>query len=346
MKFVDEVAITVRSGKGGAGRVSFRSESMAPRGGPDGADGGHGGSVIFRVNPQQNSLLKYRFKNKFYAPDGEQGGRRNMTGADGRDLILEVPPGTIIKDAETSQVLLDLNEPGDVVFLEGGRGGKGNWFFRSATNQAPEHAQPGEMGEVREIKMELKLIADVGVIGYPNAGKSTLISAISAAKPKIADYPFTTLNPNLGVVVIDDDRTVVVADIPGLVPGAHKGVGLGTQFLRHIERTNLFVHLIDASGVAGRDPLQDYKDICLELVEYDRAKGDEEGYRPLASRAQLVVLNKIDLLARDDRDMLVQRFKKAGIETMQISAAANHGTRELVFEVGKRVSAHKSQEGN
>jgi GTP-binding protein len=343
MKFVDEVSITVKSGKGGPGMVSFRSESMAPRGGPDGADGGRGGSVIFRVNTQQNSLLKYRFKNKFFAPDGDNGGRRNMTGADGKDLILEVPPGTIVKDRETGQVLLDLSEPGDYVFLAGGRGGKGNHFFRTSTNQAPEHAQPGELGETKDIKLELKLIADVGVIGYPNAGKSTLISSISAAKPKIADYPFTTLAPHLGVIAVDNDRTIVIADIPGLVPGAHKGVGLGTQFLRHIERTNLFVHLIDSSSAAGRDPLQDYNDICLELSEYDKAKSEEEGFRPLSPRPQLVVLNKIDLLSRDDRDALVQKFKKAGVETMQISAATNHGTRELVFEMGKRISNAKSE---
>jgi GTPase len=337
MKFVDEVSITVRSGKGGQGMVSFRSESMAPRGGPDGGDGGRGGNVVFRVASHLNSLLKYRFKNKFFAPDGTPGGRRNQTGADGQDLILAVPPGTIVKDKETGQVLFDLSEEGDTVFLAGGRGGKGNWFFRTATNQAPEHAQPGELGETREIRLELKLLADVGVIGYPNAGKSTLITAISAARPKIADYPFTTLSPNLGVVQLGDDQTFVVADIPGLVPGAHKGVGLGTQFLRHIERTNLFVHLIDASGVGGRDPLQDYKDILLELSEYDKAKSEEEGFRPFASRTQLVVLNKIDVLSREQREELEERFRRAGVETMQISAATQHGTKELVFAIGKRI---------
>jgi GTPase len=338
MKFVDEVSITVKSGKGGQGCVGFRHESMQPRGGPDGGDGGRGGDVIFRVNPQLNSLLDYRFKTKFYAQDGTQGGGSNMSGPAGEDLILEIPPGTVIRDAETGNILLDLNAPGDTVFIKGGRGGKGNWFFRTSVNQAPEHAQPGEIGTAQDIKMELKLIADVGVIGYPNAGKSTLISVISAARPKIADYPFTTLSPNLGVVKINDGRTIVVADIPGLVPGAHKGVGLGTQFLRHIERTNLFVHLVDASGSAGRDPLQDYEDIMLELREYDRAKSQEEGFRPLSGRPQLVVLNKIDVLDREDRETLLERFRRAGIEALLISAATSQGTRELVFEMGKRVA--------
>ena len=341
MKFVDEISITVRSGKGGPGRVSFRSESMSPRGGPDGGDGGRGGDVIFRVNKQLNSLLAYRFKSKFSAQDGKSGGSANMSGAAGQPLILAVPAGTIVKDVATGQVLLDLSEPGDTLFLAGGRGGKGNFFFRTATNQAPEHAQPGEMGETRLISMELKLIADVGVIGYPNAGKSTLISAISAAKPKIADYPFTTLTPNLGVVAVDDDRTLVVADIPGLVPGAHKGVGLGQQFLRHIERTNLFIHLVDASGAGGREPLQDYRDILLELKEYDRAKSEEEGFRPLANRPQLVVLNKIDAISGDRREELVREFRKEGVSVMEISAATRHGTRELVFEAARRVSESK-----
>lgn len=337
MKFVDEVTITVRSGKGGPGSVSFRRESMSPRGGPDGGDGGRGGHVIFRVNEQLNSLLNYRFKNKYYAQDGQQGSGRNMTGHDGADLILEIPPGTVVRDAETGSVILDLNEPGDHVFLEGGRGGKGNWFFRTSINQAPEHAQPGEMGVTRQLKLELKLIADVGVIGYPNAGKSTFISAISAARPKIADYPFTTLTPNLGVVQISNDHTIVVADIPGLVPGAHKGIGLGTQFLRHIERTNLFVHMVDASESGGRDAFQDYKDIMLELSEYDKAKSEEEHFRPLASRTQLVVLNKIDAVAPDRLEEITRQFDKNGIKTMKISAATGRGVKELVFEMGRRV---------
>jgi GTP-binding protein len=346
MKFVDEVKIAVRSGKGGPGMVSFRRESMAPRGGPDGGDGGKGGNVVFRVEPQINSLLEYRYKSKFYAANGDSGGRSNMTGSDGQDLILAVPPGTVVKDSETGETILDLNEPGDHIFLEGGRGGKGNWFFRTSTNQAPDHAQPGELGITRSIHMELKLIADVGVIGYPNAGKSTLISAISAARPKIADYPFTTLTPNLGVVKVDDARAIVVADIPGLVPGAHKGIGLGTQFLRHIERTNLFVHLIDASEAEGRDAFKDYQDIMHELTEYDKAKSEEEGFRPLSSRTQLVVLNKIDAANSDRLEELVEIFKRQKIETRQISAATGQGARELVFEMGNRVYAYKKVTAN
>ena len=337
VKFVDEVSISVSSGQGGAGSVSYRRESMDPRGGPDGGDGGKGGSLIFRATSQLNTLIDYRFKKKFHAPRGGSGGARNMTGADGPDMILRVPPGTVVRDTETGEILLDLETEGDYVFLKGGRGGKGNWFFRTSVNQAPDHAQPGENGEAREVTLELKLIADVGVIGYPNAGKSTLISAISAAKPKIADYPFTTLVPNLGVVRANDEQSFVMADIPGLVPGAHKGVGLGTQFLRHIERTNLFIHLVDSSGAAGRDPLQDYMDITNELVEYDKSKAGDSEYRPLATRNQLVVLNKIDALDEDDVLQLQARFQKKGIETMLISAASRKGLRELVIEIGKRV---------
>ncbi|HRK06255.1 MAG TPA: GTPase ObgE [Pseudobdellovibrionaceae bacterium] len=337
MKFVDEVEITVSSGRGGPGAISFRREAMEPRGGPDGGDGGRGGHVVFRVNPQINTLIDFRFRKKYAAANGDPGKGRNMTGSDGQDLILEVPPGTVVRDAETDEVLVDLSEPGDHVFLEGGRGGKGNWFFRTSVNQAPEKAQPGEAGEERALKLELKLIADVGVIGYPNAGKSTLISSISAAKPKIADYPFTTLAPNLGVVKANDDQSFVVADIPGLVPGAHEGVGLGTQFLRHIERTNLFVHLIDASGISGRDPWQDYLDINHELAAYDESKADEADYRPLASREQLVVLNKVDTLSEDDMLRLQDSFRHQGVATLAISAAARRGLKELVTEIARRV---------
>ena len=340
MKFVDEVKILVSSGHGGAGAISFARAPMAPRGGPDGGDGGRGGHIVFRVDSQQNSLLDYRFRRRFIAPNGEPGRSANQTGADGGDLVLVVPPGTVVKSAD-GELLLDLSKSGDTIFLKGGRGGKGNDFFKTSVNQAPEKARPGEPGVQIEISLELKLIADVGVIGYPNAGKSTLISRISAAKPKIADYPFTTLSPNLGVVQVGDDQTVVVADIPGLVPGAHKGVGLGTQFLRHIERTNLFVHLIDGSGGSGRDPLQDYHDIMNELVEYDKTKADHADYRPLLSRRQILAINKVDSISAVEREVLAARFVKAGVPVRMISAAAGIGIKELVFEIGRIVAEER-----
>lgn len=338
MKFVDEVSITVSSGRGGPGKVSFLRASMQPRGGPDGGQGGRGGHVIFRVNPQLNTLVEFRYQRQFKAKDGESGGATLMSGADAIDLILQVPPGTLVRDAENDEVLADLSTPGDYVFLTGGRGGQGNEFFKTSVNQAPDKAQPGEPGQTRSIKLELKLIADVGVIGYPNAGKSTFISRISAAKPKIADYPFTTLVPNLGVVRIDEERSMVVADIPGLVPGAHKGVGLGTQFLRHIERTTVFVHLVDVSGSSVRDPVQDYGDIMEELRMYDESKLGQHDYRPLMSRRQIVALNKIDTLNPDDVQDLVRKFKKQyDIEVRTISAVSGKGIPEVVREVGNIV---------
>ncbi len=340
MKFVDEVSITVSSGKGGPGSVSFLRASGTPRGGPDGGDGGRGGHVILKVNPQLNTLLDFRFKKKFAAEDGLAGEHKLMTGRDGKDLVLQVPPGTVVRDHQHN-ILYDLNEVGESVFLKGGRGGKGNHFFRTSTNQAPEYSQPGEDGHSRDIVLELKLIADIGVIGYPNAGKSTLISRISAARPKIADYPFTTLSPNLGVVRVDQDRTMVVADIPGLVPGAHKGVGLGTQFLRHIERTNYFVHLIDASGLSGRDAVQDYKDINHELIEYDKRKIDLEGFRPLSEREQIVVCNKIDTMTEDQKRDLAGRFSQIKVQVRFISAVSGQGVQELLFDLGRKVFENK-----
>jgi GTP-binding protein len=256
MSFVDEIQLKVTSGHGGPGRVSFRREAKNPRGGPDGGDGGAGGDVIFRTNPNLNSLLHLKFKKVMAAENGFPGQNKNMTGRDGQSLEIEVPYGTLIKDMN-GHILADLSDANPFILLKGGRGGKGNAFFKTSVNQAPTHAQPGEPEQVAEIQLELKLIAHVGLIGFPNAGKSTLISRISAARPKIADYPFSTLVPHLGVVRLDEERTFVVADIPGLVPGAHKGVGLGVQFLRHIERTKLFVHLIDLNPLSGRNPVED-----------------------------------------------------------------------------------------
>lgn len=342
MKFVDEVKITVSSGHGGPGCVGFLRASGLPRGGPDGGDGGRGGHIVFRVNPQINTLLDYRFKKKYLAPNGQAGSQKMMTGADGQDLILQVPQGTIIRNSE-GEILFDLNEVGDLLLLKGGRGGKGNHFFKSSVNQAPDYAQPGEAGESLDIILELKLIADVGVIGYPNAGKSTLISRVSAAKPKIADYPFTTLVPNLGVVKIDDDHNFVMADIPGLVPGAHEGIGLGIQFLKHIERTNVFVHLIDASGMSTRDPIQDYRDINNELSEYDKKPHDIESFRALSDRKQIVVLNKIDSLSESELAELINRFQKNNVKVLCISAVTGQGISELIFELGRVVFENRTK---
>lgn len=336
MKFIDEIVITVRSGHGGPGKKSFRREKFVPRGGPDGGDGGKGGDVIFKASPHLNSLLDYRIRKTYAAADGAPGDMQMMTGAYGPDLILNVPPGTIIKTPD-GEVLFDLDSPdAEVVLLKGGRGGKGNAFFKTSINQAPTHTQPGEPGETKEIKLELKLLANVGIIGFPNAGKSTLISRISAARPKIADYPFTTLVPNLGVVRIDAERTVVVADIPGLVPGAHKGVGLGIKFLKHVERTNCFIHLLDGSGMSGRDPLEDFDAINSELKEYDHLY-NEEGITPLSERRQIVVLNKIDALPESDLNEVVGRFQKRGLNLLTISAATGQGLSDLLYKTGDMV---------
>jgi GTPase len=256
-----------------------------------------------------------------------------MSGAHGKDLVLKVPAGTVVRNSQ-GEVIVDLTGLNEFEFLQGGRGGKGNAFFKTSVNQAPDYSQPGEPGQEMEIRLELKLIADVGIIGYPNAGKSTLISRISAAKPKIADYPFTTLTPNLGVVKISDEVSFVVADIPGLIPGASRGVGLGIQFLKHIERTQVFVHLVDASGMSGRDPMQDYRDINVELKEYDNSNRDKEGFFPLADRPQVVVLSKVDSVAANDLDKLVRQFQlQCNVEVMLISAVTGRGLKELLFKL-------------
>jgi len=331
----------VQSGHGGAGSVSFRREKFVPRGGPDGGDGGRGGDVVFKVNSQLGSLLDLKYKRKLFAENGHPGSAVLCSGSNGASIVIQVPPGTILKNEETGQTLKELNEPGEeFVFLKGGRGGKGNAFFKNSVNQAPHYAQPGEPGEAMQLKLELKLLADVGIIGYPNAGKSTLISRISAAKPKVADYPFTTLVPNLGVVRIAEGRSAVVADIPGLIPGAHEGVGLGIRFLRHIERTKGFVHLIDVSGFSGRDPVQDFKDINYELEMYDRDHYESHeglGSR-LSSRPQIVVLNKIDALNAEDLAQLKKKIKiELKMEPMAISAVTGHGTKELIHEIGRLI---------
>lgn len=324
------------SGKGGAGSVSFRREAMVPRGGPDGGDGGKGGDVIFKVDPRLHSLLDLRFQKTYKAEDGEPGSGRNRSGKNGKDLVLSVPPGTLVKD-DDGRVLHDLSEGVEVVLLSGGLGGKGNTFYKSSVNQAPTIAQKGLPGQEREIHLELKLLADVGIVGLPNAGKSTLISRISSAKPKIADYPFTTLVPNLGVVRFAEELSFVVADIPGLIEGASEGAGLGTQFLRHIERCRLFIHLIDASPMASKPALEAYDEIRGELKAHDELKADEEGFQPLGTREEIVVLNKIDSVDEMQLRAIVDGFKKRGLQVLTVSAATGKNIKELVEIVGKRV---------
>lgn len=337
MKFIDEVSITVSSGHGGPGAVSFRREAMTPRGGPDGGDGGKGGDLILRASNHVNSLIDIRNNKKYPAENGHPGEGANCSGQNGKDMVLVVPEGTLVRNKD-GEVIVDMTGITEYILLKGGRGGKGNAFFKTSVNQAPEHAQPGEEGEELEIKLELKLIADVGIIGFPNAGKSTLISRISAAKPKIADYPFTTLTPNLGVVKAADFKSFVVADIPGIVKGAHQGVGLGIQFLKHIERTRFFIHLIDASGLSGRDPIEDYEDINHELKMYDENSSEKEGFFSLTDRPQMVVLNKIDTLSADQLERLRSTFKKkTGIEPMMISAVTGKNIKDLVIELTRKV---------
>lgn len=343
MKFVDEVKIIIASGRGGPGAITFRREAFAPRGGPDGGDGGKGGDVIFRTSKHINSLVDYKPLKKYSAENGQAGAASNCSGHAGADLIMIVPRGTIIRDSETNEVLHDLTKTKEVTLLHGGRGGKGNAFFKTSVNQAPEYAQPGEDNHTREIALELKLIADVGIIGFPNAGKSTLISRISAAKPKIADYPFTTLTPQLGVVKVGDYSSFVVADIPGLIKGAHLGVGLGIQFLKHIERTSLFVHIVDISGMSGRDPVQDYIDINYEIEQYDEINKDKTGFFPLRAREQILVFNKIDLLAQEAIEKTKQTFKKKfNVDAHVISGVTGKNINELLKVVADKVMASKN----
>ncbi len=337
MKFIDEITLTVASGRGGAGCVSFRRESMTPRGGPDGGDGGKGGDIIFRVNPHLNSLIDLHHKKILQAEAGESGRRQNQSGKNGNDLIISVPQGTVIKDPK-GRVLIDLGSASEVIFLKGGLGGKGNTFYKSSVHQAPQIAQKGMPGEEKCITLELKLLADVGIIGFPNAGKSTLISVISSAKPKIADYPFTTLVPNLGVVKIGEDKSFVAADIPGLVVGAHLGVGLGTQFLRHIQRTRVFIHLIDISSMNDRDPIQDYRDINQELKSYDHLQKHKDEFQPLSERPQIVVFNKSDSADEKKLDEWVKKiFDEEGVNPIIISAATRKNLNSLIYAIEKRL---------
>lgn len=336
MKFIDEVNITVISGHGGAGCVSFRREKYIPKGGPDGGDGGKGGDVIIRAMSRLNTLLDLKYNKINAAKKGQPGRGRNCHGKDAADLIINVPVGTVIKDAETGEELVDLIED-EATYLaaQGGRGGKGNAHFTSSTHRAPRFAQPGEEGEERDLKLELKLLADVGIIGFPNAGKSTLISRISEAKPKIADYPFTTLTPNLGVVRYKDFSSFVVADIPGLVEGAHLGTGLGIRFLKHIERTSLFVHMIDVSGFTNRDPLKDFDIINKELKEFS---GD------LIKNPQIVALNKIDTVTdRVTVEEIAGTLEKRGYPVFTVSAVTGEGLDVLIDKMAELLFCPKGE---
>lgn len=324
MQFIDKVKIYVKAGDGGNGCISFRREKWVPRGGPDGGDGGKGGDVILVADEGLSTLIDQAYKQRYRAEDGQHGKGKLMHGRDGEDLIIKVPVGTIVRDAETGEVLADLDEPGkSVVVARGGMGGRGNAHFKSSTYQAPRVAEKGEPGEERWLELELKLLADVGLVGYPNVGKSTLLAKVSAARPKIADYPFTTLSPNLGVVRLAPEKSFVMADIPGLIEGAHQGVGLGDEFLRHIERTKLLIHIIDASGIEGRDPIRDYHVINRELKLYNPR---------LAKLPQLIALNKIDLSqARENLPKLLEFFEREGKKAFPISALTGEGVWQLMW---------------
>lgn len=327
--FADRARIFVRSGKGGDGHVSFRREKYVTNGGPDGGDGGHGGDVIFVVDEGLNTLVDFRHIRKYKAEDGEEGGKKNCRGRDGNDIIIKVPAGTVIKEAESGQVITDMS--GDnkrVVLLKGGRGGCGNQHYATSTMQAPKYAQPGQAAKELELILELKVIADVGLVGFPNVGKSTFLSRVTNARPKIANYHFTTLNPNLGVVDLDDTNSFVIADIPGLIEGASEGIGLGYEFLRHIERTKVIIHIVDAAGTEGRDPIQDIYAINKEL----------EAYNPdIAKRPQVIAANKLDVLTDEDAESAVaalrSEFESQGIEVYPISAVSGQGVRELLYKV-------------
>jgi GTP-binding protein len=338
--FIDEVDLEVRAGDGGNGCMSFRREKYVPRGGPDGGTGGKGGSIFLVASLHQNTLVTYRFHPEFKADRGKHGEGSNRSGSDAEDLVLEVPPGTVIYEHSNGELLpiADLEHVGDrALVARGGRGGRGNSEFATSTNRAPRHHELGFPGEVRNLHLRLKLVANVGLVGYPNAGKSTLISRISAAKPKIADYPFTTLTPNLGVVHLSDDRSFVVADVPGLIEGAHDGHGLGTKFLAHLERTQVLVHVIDVSSSSGRDPVKDYEVITNELALF--AGGGDETAVALADKPRIVAANKIDALDEPDRLKKLQTYlKRRRVRVFPVSSATGEGLPALLEAMWKEVA--------
>lgn len=322
MKFIDSAKIYLKAGKGGDGIVSFRREAHVPLGGPFGGDGGRGGSVIFEVDPAKSTLLDLRYRKKIIAQNGENGKTKKMHGADGKDEIVQVPLGTIVKDAETGRIVADLTNPGQkAVVCKGGNGGRGNFHFKTSRNPAPEYAENGEAGEEFEAYIELKLLADVGLVGYPSVGKSTILSVVSAARPEIADYPFTTLTPKMGVVSVGDGRSFVMADLPGLIEGASQGKGLGHEFLKHIERCRVIIHVIDMGGNTGRDPVEDYKVINSELEQYK--------YK-LLQRPQIVVANKMD---EDGAEENLERFRKAypDLEVFPVISLIGEGMQAVLY---------------
>jgi GTP-binding protein len=335
MKFVDEADIEVHAGNGGAGCISFLREKYRPKGGPDGGNGGDGGDVILDVDLGLSTLLDFKYQRRVAARNGEPGRGKQQHGKCGTDVVVHVPLGTVVRDRDTEELVADLCTPdARAVVARGGRGGRGNATYATSTNQAPRRAQPGIPGEERRLRLELRLVADVGLLGFPNVGKSTFIRRVSAARPRVADYPFTTLVPHLGVVRFADEGSFVLADIPGLIAGAHEGQGLGLRFLRHVSRTSMLLHVLDASELSGRDPLDDFAVINRELARFDAG---------LAARPQIVALNKIDVADPGALDELERRFRAAGIEPRRISAATGAGVNELVQEMGRRVQELRRQ---
>ncbi len=339
MNFVDYVKIFVKAGDGGRGCVSFRREKYVPRGGPNGGDGGRGGHVIFKATDELNTLIDLRYHREYGAQRGQHGMGKNMHGRNGEDLVIPVPVGTLIKDAETQEILSDLDKNDmEVIIAKAGRGGLGNSHFATSVRQAPRYAQPGEEGEERWLVLELKLLADIGLIGLPNAGKSTLISVLTSARPKIAEYPFTTLRPVLGVVKREDFRSFVIADIPGLIEGAHKGAGLGFQFLRHVERTSILLHLVDISDMTPGDPVEDFEKVNKELELYSK----ELLRKPLAA-----VGTKLDIAVNKARlDKLEKYCKRRKIDFIPVSAVLGSGMKNLLYYISKRLEGMKAKRKN
>ncbi len=338
MFFSDKAKITVRSGKGGDGHVSFRREKFVPAGGPDGGDGGKGGDVVFEVDQGLNTLASLRHTTKYIAGDGKNGEKCRRRGKDGEDVVIQVPEGTVIREADSGRVIVDMSDENRrFVLLKGGRGGNGNQHYATSSMQAPKYAQPGQPARQLELSLELKMIADVGLVGFPNAGKSTFLSHVSNARPKIGDYPFTTLQPSLGVVELDGDTAYVIADIPGLIEGASCGAGLGFDFLRHIERTKVLIHIVDAAGVEGRDPVEDVHTIQKELRRYQAA---------LLERPQVIAANKVDIIA-DSANSSINRLREAfapeGLRVFPISAVTGEGLRDLLRYVAELLAAAPAQ---